>query len=207
MRLPRNASAHAGPDRLATEPYGHNAPGGLGTGPERGACATLMTIPALAVAPPRRDTRAGGTFRLRRAGFTLVEMVLVIVLIGIIGAMFFPQISAMTGKDSVARSAQIVQQDLERTFALAARARKPMTLTADNSAHTYQVTDPSSSIVLNRSLALGQEYGVETMTFYPTTITIQPTGVSSDSLGVTLISRGSTRYVSMTRVGLIRRTQ
>ena len=132
---------------------------------------------------------------------------MVIVIIGIMGAMFFPQISRMTGKDSVARSAQVVQQDLQRAFTLAGRLRKPVTLTASNSANSYTVTDPSSNVLLSRQMKIGQEYGVETMTFYPTTVTIQPYGVSSDTLGVTLVSKGSTRYVSMTRVGLIRRTQ
>jgi Tfp pilus assembly protein FimT len=134
-------------------------------------------------------------------------MILVIVIIGVMGTLAFPQISRMTGKNSVGRSAQVVQQDLQRAYTLAGRLRKPVTLTAYNSAHVYQVTDASNNVLLTRQMAVGQDYGVETMTFYPTTVTIQPSGVASDTLGVTLISRGSTRYVSMTRVGLIRRTQ
>ena len=134
-------------------------------------------------------------------------MLLVIVIIGVMGAMMFPQISRMTGKNAVGRSAQVVQQDLQRAYTLAGRLRKPVTLTANNSSHAYQVTDASNNVLLSRNLATTQEYGVETMTFYPTTVTIQPNGVSSDTLGVTLVSKGSTRYVSMTRVGLIRRTQ
>jgi Tfp pilus assembly protein FimT len=137
----------------------------------------------------------------------MMELLLVIVIVGITGVLAFPQISRMTGKNSVARSAQVVQQDLQRAFTLAGRLRKPVTLTADNSNHAYQVTDASSNILLTRNLGTGQEYGVETMTFYPATLIIQPNGVSSDTLGVTLVSRGSARYVSMTRVGLIRRTQ
>ena len=136
-----------------------------------------------------------------------MEMILCIVIIGIMGAMFFPQISNLTRKNAVARAAQLVQQDLQRAYTLAGRLRKPVTLTADNTNHAYQVTDASNNILLTRNLGVTQEYGVETMTFYPTTVTIQPNGVSSDTLGVTLVSRGSTRYVSMTRVGLIRRTQ
>ena len=113
----------------------------------------------------------------------------------------------MTGKSSVARAGQIVQQDLQRAFALAARLRQPVTLTADSTAKIYRVMDASSNVLLVRSLSRGQEYGVEAMTFFPVTVTIQPNGVSSDTIGVTLTSNGSTRHVSMTRVGLIRRTQ
>lgn len=208
MSLLRNASISAGSARLTIGRGDRPAQDALRTPPKRGVHATLMRVRPKLVALPLRGTADGATFSSHDiAGFTLMEMVLVIVLIGIIGAMFFPQVSRMTGKNSVARAAQVVQQDLQRAFTLAGRARKPVTLTADNSAHTYQVTDPSGNIMLTRRLSVGQEYGVETMTFNPTTLTIQPNGVSSDTLGVTLTSNGSTRYVSMTRVGLIRRTQ
>ena len=143
-----------------------------------------------------------------RAGFTALELILVVVVIGVLGAMFLPQISTLTSKNSVGKAANIVQADLEQAFTLAARLRKPVILTADNGAHIYQVADQVGSTVrLTRRLKFGQEYGVETMTFSSASITIQPNGVASDSLGVTLTSRGSTRVISMTRVGLIRRVQ
>jgi prepilin-type N-terminal cleavage/methylation domain-containing protein len=201
MRLPPEAAALAGlehrpAERAIRETRWEQA--------NRRICcvdATLSLDPRDSVAKSRRIRHFG------RRGFSLMEMILCIVIIGIMGAMFFPQVSNLTRKNAVARAAQLVQQDLQRAYTLAGRLRKPVTLTADNTNHAYQVTDASNNILLSRNLGVTQEYGVETMTFYPTTVTIQPNGVSSDTLGVTLVSRGSTRYVSMTRVGLIRRTQ
>jgi prepilin-type N-terminal cleavage/methylation domain-containing protein len=145
--------------------------------------------------------------RHSRSGFTLLEMLLVVVLVGVIGTMAIPQISRLTGRNSVGRAALVVRQDLQRAFALAARLRKPVTLTADNSSAIYQVTDASNNVLLVRRLSRSQEYGVETMTFAPTTLTIQPSGVASAAVIVTLTSGGSTRQVKMTAAGLIRRTQ
>ena len=143
-----------------------------------------------------------------RAGFTALELVLVVVVVGVIGAIFLPQISGLTARNSLGKAADVVQADLEEAFTLAARLRKPVTLKADNSSHIYQVVDQTGGAVrLTRRLVLGQEFGVETMAFSSLNITIQPNGVASDTLGVTLTSRGSTRVISMTRVGLIRRTQ
>ena len=161
----------------------------------------------VAVSPRPSASPVRGLRRSGRAGFTLLEMLLVVVLIGVVGTMAVPQISRLTGKNSVSRAAMIVQQDLQRSFALAARLRKPVTLTASNSSKVYQVTDPSNNVLLVRQLTRTQEYGVETMTFSPTTLTIQPNGVSNSTITVTLTSSGSTRVVSMSSAGLVRRTQ
>jgi len=201
MSLPPEAAAHAGLERRPADGANRKARRERQDYRFCGVNATLLLDRVNNVAKSRRIRHFG------RRGFSLMEMILCIVIIGIMGAMFFPQISNLTRKNAVARAAQIVQQDLQRAYTLAGRLRKPVTLTADNTNHAYQVTDASNNILLSRNLGVTQEYGVETMTFSPTTLTIQPNGVSSDTLGVTLVSRGSTRYVSMTRVGLIRRTQ
>ncbi|HEY3934559.1 MAG TPA: prepilin-type N-terminal cleavage/methylation domain-containing protein [Gemmatimonadales bacterium] len=163
----------------------------------------VATTPRHDAAPLRG--RGGGS---DRRGFTALEMTMVVVILGIITAMLVPQLSSLTEKSEAGRAAMVVQQDLERTFTLAARLRKPMVLSADNTQHIYQVKDQTDDTVrLTRRLNLGQEFGVETMTFSNTSITVQPNGVASDTLGVTLVSRNTIRHVSMTRVGLIQRTQ
>lgn len=143
-----------------------------------------------------------------RRGVTMMELMLVVVVTGIIGAASVPKLSRLTARSNTSRAAEVVRSDLERAFAIAARLRKPVQIVADQNAHIYQIVDQTGGTVrLTRSLALKGDIGVETMTFYPTTVTIQPNGVASDSIGVTLTSRGSTQRVSMTRVGLVRRTQ
>ena len=143
-----------------------------------------------------------------RAGITLIEMIIVVVVVGILAAIVIPKISQLTARSKANEAAAIVQRDLERSFSIAARLRKPVDIVADNSGRYYQVKDNvGGTIRLNRRLFATDEYGVQVMTFSPTTITVQPNGVASGALTVTLSFLGATRVVTMTRVGLVRRTQ
>lgn len=144
----------------------------------------------------------------RRAGLTLPELLIVVVCIGILAALAAPRITRLTARDKASAAAALIQTDLERAFSTAARLRKPVILTADNAAKLYQVADSGAGTVrLTRRLDQTNEYGVETMTFAPTSITIQASGIASSGLTVTLTSHGATRVVQMTRVGLIWRSQ
>jgi type II secretory pathway pseudopilin PulG len=135
-------------------------------------------------------------------------MLIVVVVIGILIAAITPKISTLTARNKASAAAEMIQRDLERAFAIAARLRKPVQIVADNSALIYRVIDASGGTVrISRRLDGAGEFGVQTMTFSPTTVTVNPNGVASDSLAVTLTSMGATRRVSMTRVGLVRRSQ
>lgn len=149
-----------------------------------------------------------GTPPIRRAGLTLPELLIVVVCIGVLATMLAPRITRLTARDKASAAAALIQTDLERAFSTAARLRKTVTLTANNGARHYQVADSAGGAVrLTRRLDQTNEYGVETMTFSPTSITILPSGIASSGLTVTLTSHGATRVVQMTRVGLIWRSQ
>ncbi len=143
-----------------------------------------------------------------RAGITLIEMVIVVVVLGILAAAGIPKISQLTARTKANEATAIVQRDLERAFAIAARLRKPVYISADNAGRYYQVKDVAGDTIrLNRRLFATDEYGVQVMTFSPTTVTVQPNGVASSALQVDLTFLGAQRQVTMTRVGLVRRTQ
>lgn len=152
-----------------------------------------------------RTSRPGG--RSRR-GMTLTEMLVVVVLIGILAAVIVPRITRLTSRNKASEASAVIQRDLERAFSIAARLRRPVYIRADNAARIYQVTDVSGDTLrIIRNLTEKGEIGIQTMTFSPTTVTVQPNGIASAPLTVTITSHGATRVVSMTRVGLIRRSQ
>jgi Tfp pilus assembly protein FimT len=137
-----------------------------------------------------------------------MEMLIVVVVIGILVSVALPRVSRLTARDKASAAAALVQADLERAFSTAARLREAVVIEGFNSQLRYEVRDASSGEVrLTRALEVRSEYGVQTMTFSPSVVTVQPNGIASAPLTVTLTSMGATRVISMTRVGLVRRVQ
>ena len=61
-------------------------------------------------------------------GFTLTEMLLVIVMLGLLSAMLMPRVSRITTHAKLNEALNIVANDLEQAVGLAARLRRPVTL-------------------------------------------------------------------------------
>src|SRR2546430_13642271 len=62
----------------------------------------------------------------RAAGFTLLELVIVLVIMGMATALTFPTISRITTHSRVNQAAMVVAQDLSLASSAAARERKPI---------------------------------------------------------------------------------
>jgi len=146
----------------------------------------------------------------RRTGFTLMELLLVVVCLGILTALMAPRFGQALSRGKVNQAATVVAGDLEQAITLAGRRRRPMVVTTDG-AGTYTVRDratsPNDSLRLRRVLSVGPDAGVTTMTFAPTTIQIFPSGTLSAALTVTLAGGGHTRIVTVSTAGLVRAAQ
>jgi type II secretory pathway pseudopilin PulG len=137
-----------------------------------------------------------------------MELVLVVVILGILAAVALPRIGVLTSKEKASRAAQVLQVDIERAFAIAARQRKPVRLEFTNASLLYQVVDNvSDSVLFTRRLDGTSDFGVETLWAEPLVLNILPNGLAHRALTVIVTSRGTTREIQMSRVGLIRRTQ
>lgn len=143
-----------------------------------------------------------------RPGFTLIEALIVIILLGIVGAMAVPSIARSMTTTRVDRAAQTVAGDIEAAFSLAARTRKPIDLVVDSVLRRIEIRDRASATVLQtRSYSLTEsEFGLTRLSPSVSTITIFPNGLASSAFVVYTYAGPSTRAVRVRRTGQIRIT-
>jgi prepilin-type N-terminal cleavage/methylation domain-containing protein len=145
--------------------------------------------------------------RKPRAGFTLLEIFMVLIIVGIIGTMITPSWAQMGLSTKANAAAGVVQADLQRVFSEAQKNKRPVRLVVDVANRLYTVTDrPSGSVIWVRRFtgATTTEYQLTGMTSAPTTIDVFPNGLASAAIVITVTVRSRTRTVTMTRVGHVR---
>lgn len=143
---------------------------------------------------------------VRRAGFTLTEMVMVIAVFGIMATILFPKASAVLQRGSAAQAAGVIASDLEQAVSLAARQRKPVRLSCDCAAGTYSVTDRASGATLFTRVLGGPDghMTLSSLNFSTSPIDIFPNGMTSSALTVTVGASSTTRQVTMSTGGFVR---
>ncbi len=135
-----------------------------------------------------------------RGGFTLIELVIVIVVIGLILRFALPGASRSIRIGRVNRAAQVLSADLDRAFSTAARQRKPLRLAWDGAAMQYTLTDRASgTVLLTRPLGTA---GATTVSFSASPLDVFPGGFASSALTVSVAEGDYTRHIQMTRAGL-----
>ncbi len=143
----------------------------------------------------------------RRAGFTLTELMMVVVVLGILAAMATPRFYRTVNRSKVNEAAGVVAADLEQAVTLAARRRKPMQLTLSSST-SYTIRDrataPADTARLTRVLTRAGDQGVESITFSRSPVQIFPNGTTDGGLTVTLSGAGLTRTVTLSAAGQVR---
>ncbi len=140
----------------------------------------------------------------RRTGFTLIEVLIVITIVGILLGVAIPRVGTSVRQDRVQRAAMVAQGMLDEAALFAARRRAPVRVAVSGS--WLRVTDRASGTVLRqRSFGAGQDLNAA-LAINPTTgITIFPNGRSNAALSITLTGSGESVVVSRTTTGILRR--
>lgn len=141
-----------------------------------------------------------------RDGFSMVELVLVVVIVGIMATFAGPSISRIVRHNRTNRAATVITADLQNAFAVAARQRQPVRIVADASTKSYEFTDRATGEVLRIRSFYGDtsEYRLSTLIFTPATVDVFPSGVSSSPLVVDLANGDYARQITASTAGFIR---
>lgn len=141
----------------------------------------------------------------RRGGFTAIEMLIVVTIIGLMAAAVMPRISRVVAESRIRALQGAVAGELELAFALAQREHKPVTVTYNTTTQVLSITDRVSSTVLKTQyLGRAQFESATAATFSPSGgITIFPMGIATAAVTVTLTNGQYTRTVTATRAGQV----
>ncbi len=158
---------------------------------------------------PQLGVRVGGV-RRRRAGFTLIEIIAVFVLVGAVTAIAIRSVGDTLRRDRLVKSMAILSADLDQAFAIAARQRTPVRLMLDSTTLSFAVVERSDTTMKYRTRQFKSgDLALDFMQVSARNIDVLPSGLSSDTLSLKLgiYSKNNTTYtrtLRMTRAGMVR---
>ena len=145
--------------------------------------------------------------RGNRPGVTLVEWMTVIVILGTMFAIALPRLNESVRQRRVIAASSALNADIPAAFSLAARQRKPVTISYDAASGEVRVTDRATdSIYVRRPLRGTSEYMLDGVTMTPSSVQVFPNGVSSSAFTIRLANGTFVRQLSVARTGFSRVT-
>jgi len=144
-----------------------------------------------------------------RRGFTIVELLVVVVVSGILLAATLPRFSTALTAARIGRVSRVVASDLEAAVSLAARQRRPVRIECDCANRVLRVVDRTSGAVLRqRTLSGEQDLTVGTLSLSSSVGTastvVFPSGLVASTLTVTVGEGSRTRAVVLNLSGAVR---
>jgi prepilin-type N-terminal cleavage/methylation domain-containing protein len=141
----------------------------------------------------------------RRSGFSMIEMVLVLIIVGLLVRITVVKTSRIMRHERVNRAAQVMVQDLQNGFAMAGRQRAPVRLTFNSSTKTYVFSDRlSGTVYLTRVMDNQTEWQLSALSPSVATVDILPNGIGSTAFTVDVGLGDYTKRVTASSAGFIR---
>jgi prepilin-type N-terminal cleavage/methylation domain len=143
---------------------------------------------------------------VRRRGFSLLELLVVISMIGVIAMISIGRTSSMITQWRVSRAAQAYGEELQSAFAIVGRDRRPVRITLDMSAMEVRLTNRTGTVIYRRrNLGTTSAYKLDPADITASKLTVEvfPPGLAADTLSVTISRNGKLRRIRMLRGGLV----
>ena len=142
-----------------------------------------------------------------RPGFTMAELAIVMVLIGITAAIAVPRIGRVVANERARRATADISTFFEYAFSVATRSSKPVTVQYVSASGVLKIADRATGTPIRQMpLQAGSEYQFQSVTFTPAgSVVVFPNGMSSSAMAVKVgMSSGISTTITASRVGQIR---
>lgn len=141
----------------------------------------------------------------RNRGFTLLEVLVVMIMAAAVTAMSVGRIHSLTVQQRLQRATMATRNDIEAAYAIAVRNRQPVRIAWNSGTRQLVVTDRAGTTYFRRS-NLGAVYGLAAagVTFSRSPVEVYPDGLANDTLLITLTVETVTKRVRVSRSGLVR---
>jgi len=141
-----------------------------------------------------------------REGFTITEVLIVLVIIGIVGGFAFMQVGAALASSRAQRAASVIASDLKLAHSLAGRQRQPVRISIDTANRVFRIRDYTtpSTVYVERYFHSAGEYPIDVMQVTDTSLLVYPNGLAEGGITITVRALDERRTVQMTRAGLVR---
>jgi len=141
----------------------------------------------------------------RRRGFTLVELLMSVTVMGTLAAMGMPKVNGTIRQRRVIAASNAIAADIESAFSVAARQRRPVRLFYTAASGEVRVADRASGVIYSRRpLRQTSEYKLDAAAMSPPVVELFPLGLASVGFTITLTNGSFQRQVVVTRAGFTR---
>ncbi|HEY0997184.1 MAG TPA: prepilin-type N-terminal cleavage/methylation domain-containing protein [Gemmatimonadaceae bacterium] len=158
-----------------------------------------MPVP-LPLRPSRRHRRS-------RRGFTFIELLIVMIIVGVVAGMSMIGLRSVTSSNRVKKASRLVATDLQYAFSLAGARRRPVLITWDATNLRYQITNRAGDTAyFTRELGPTSQIALRAgeVEFSTDELLVFPEGLAADTLSVLLHQGADTNRVWLARGGTTR---
>jgi type II secretory pathway pseudopilin PulG len=141
---------------------------------------------------------------LNRVGFSLIEILIVMIMVGALLSVALPRVGRQINRDRAQRAAMVVHGMLDEAGSIAARIGSPVTVTYASG--TFSIKNRNTNEVYRaRSFGAAQDLRATVALSPIAGIEIFPNGRGSAALTVTLSYDSYSTTVTRTSAGIVRR--